>query len=160
FDRVQMSMPVPAGRRSAVHALLGLETTITAANQVSSLAEIDPEVPLSVWAIAERRNEQSLLRRALITGSTASCDLCEETYPAAFVRVAHVKQRALCSDDEKRDPTNVLVACALCDIAFERGWLALDDEQHLLVSGSLPSTAALRKRLEAMAGRQIPRPLN
>lgn len=160
FLRVQMSMPVPAENRAAVQALLGPVQTLIAAEQVSALAEIDPEAPLSVWALAERRNEQALLRRTLIPGAVASCDLCGDVFPAAFVRAAHVKQRALCSDDEKRDPTNVLVACALCDIAFERGWLALDDNQNILISATLPVTVALSDRLSRLEGRQVSRPLN
>ncbi len=120
FERVQMSMPVPIDRRAAVQALLGVEPTIATPVQVSSLAEVDPNAPLSAWAFAERRNEQSLLRRALVPGNTASCDLCGDELPATFVRAAHIKQRALCTDDEKRDATNVLVACVLCDVAFER----------------------------------------
>jgi hypothetical protein len=64
---------------------------------MSSLAEIDPHAPLSVWALAERRNEQSILRKALIPGLTAMCDLCGDELPATFVRAGHVKQRAHCA---------------------------------------------------------------
>lgn len=127
---------------------------------MSSLAQIDPDAPLSAWALAERRNEQSVLRKALIPGLVATCDLCGDVLPATFVRAAHVKQRALCSDDEKRDVTNVLVACVLCDVAFERGWLTLDEEHRILVSKTLPATPVLRERLDRLSGRTVTRPLN
>jgi predicted restriction endonuclease len=71
-----------------------------------------------------------------------------------------VKKRALCTDDEKRDPTNVLAACVLCDVAFERGWIALDEEQHVLISSTLPTTGALRQRLDQLEARIVVRPLN
>jgi hypothetical protein len=160
FLRVQMSMPVPPERRAAVQALLGVTQTELATGQISSLAQIDPDAPLSAWAIAERRNEQSLLRRTLIPHAAGTCDLCGETYPATFLRAAHVKQRAACSEDEKRDPTNVLVACVFCDVAFERGWITLDEGRHILVSTTLAATQALSDRLELLRGRIVERELN
>jgi hypothetical protein len=140
FERVQMAMPVREANRAAVASLLGVDASPSVRPQVSSLAEIDPDAPLSVWALAERRNEQSLLRRSLIPNDTGVCDICGDELPATFLRAAHVKQRALCSDEEKRDPSNVLVACVWCDVAFERGWLGLDAQQHLLVSQALIAT--------------------
>lgn len=160
FSRVQMSMPVAPERRSAVTSLLSVQPSAPTPTAVSSLAEVDPAAPLSAWAMAERRNEQSLLRRSLIPGATATCDICGDELPATFLRAAHVKQRALCADDEKRDLTNVFVTCVLCDIAFERGWVALDDDQRLIVSQTLPATPALQQHLTALDGRQVDRPLN
>ena len=96
FSRVQMSMPVPAHRRLAIHELLGLARRLPTATPVNSLEQLDPLAPLSVWAVAERRNEQSLLRRSLVADAVVSCDLCGDDLPATFVRAAHVKPRALC----------------------------------------------------------------
>jgi hypothetical protein len=160
FERVQMAMPVRESSRGAVQSLLGGNGLVPPAAVVSSLAEIDPEAPLSVWALAERRNEQSLLRRSLVPNATAQCDLCGDELAATFVRVAHVKKRALCSDAEKRDLKNVLVACVWCDVAFEMGWLSLDTAQTVVVSQSLPATPPMSARLEKARGRQVLRELN
>jgi hypothetical protein len=157
FSRVQMSMPVPADRRPAVHELLGLARRLPTATPVNSLEQLDPLAPLSVWAVAERRNEQSLLRRSLVSGAVVSCDLCGDDLPATFVRAAHIKPRALCSDDERRDVNNVLVACVLCDVAFERGWISLDEGQTIVVSASMPVTEALQQRLTRLVGREVAR---
>jgi hypothetical protein len=161
FTRVQMSMPVRSGALQAVHTLIASGPPPTLSTEIpSGLAEIDPDAPLSVWAIAERRNEQSLLRRALIPAATGQCDLCGDLFPAAFLRVAHVKQRARCTDSEKRDHKNLLVACVRCDIAFERGWLGLDDEQRVMLSATLPTTAVISAQLGELVGRPVARELN
>jgi hypothetical protein len=156
---VRGAVPVKETARTAVTALLGSGSVSTPVT-VSSLAEIDPNAPLSVWALAERRNEQSLLRRSLVPNATARCDLCGDELAATFVRAAHVKKRALCSDAERRDLKNVLVACVWCDVAFERGWLSLDTDQRVVVSQSLPVTSAMGDRLENARGRQVTRQLN
>src|SRR5262249_9359743 len=107
--RGQMAMPVPQARLEDAQELVGA-AELTPVTAVSSLAQIDPDAPLSAWAIAERRNEQSILRNAVIRGEIASCDFCGNDYPATFLRAAHAKKRALCSDTERRDVTNVLAA--------------------------------------------------
>jgi predicted restriction endonuclease len=84
--------------------------------------------------------------KALVPSQRAKCDLCGDELAAPFVRVGHVKKRALCTDDEKRDVKNVLVACVWCDVAFERGWISLDSDQRVVVSGSLPVTEAMGNR--------------
>jgi hypothetical protein len=124
--------------------LSGVAVAAPAAVVVGPLVSIDPDAPLSVWAIAERRAEQGILRHALISGATGVCDVCGDELPAPFLRVAHVKQRARCTDAERRDETNLLVACVRCDTAFERGWLRLDEDQSVLVSGTRPTTAVLK----------------
>jgi len=86
--------------------------------------------------------------------------MCGDELPATFLRVAHVKPRSLCSDEEKRDPTNVLVACVWCDVAFERGWLGLDEDQKILVSEGLIVTPAMSSLLSRVRDRQIARALN
>lgn len=61
---------------------------------------------------------------------------------------------------EKRDATNVLLACALYDVAFEQGWLTLADDQRVLVSTTLLATADLEEHLKQAAGRVVSRTLN
>ena len=70
-----------------------------------------------------------------------------------------MKQRALRSDDEERDVTNVLAACMVCDVAFDRGWLALDDDQRILVSNTMPVMPLLQQHLDRLRGRRVARAL-
>ena len=44
-------------------------------------------------------------------------------------------------------------ACLLCDAAFERWWLALDDNQNVIVSATLPATPQLHDWLNDTRGR-------
>lgn len=160
FQRVQMSMPVREERRAEVLALVGEGARGIDLAPTVIEAPFDPDAPLSVRAEVERRIEQGWLRRALVRGDVGECELCGDRLPRAFVRAAHIKKRSLCTEAEKRDLTNVLVACVTCDVAFERGWLSLDDAQIILVSGTQPTTPELRSRLDPLAGRSVQRPLN
>jgi len=65
-----------------------------------------------------------------------------------------------CTDAERRDETNLLVACVRCDTAFERGWLGLDEDQNVLVSATRPSTSVLKAQLDGLIGRRVVRDLN
>lgn len=164
FGRVMMAHPVSPSRRRRVLKLLpedGWNATAAAATSARATGALtfDTNTPLSVRTEAERRVEQGWLRRQLILGNQGTCDLCGVELPAAFLRAAHIKPRHLCSEAERRDGANALVACVECDVAFERGWLALDDAQCVLTSGSLPATADLRNHLKRAAGRDVARPL-
>lgn len=85
---------------------------------------------LSVPATAEQRGEQAALRRLMFGGApTAQCAICGHAYPTRFLVAAHIKRRAVCSDDERRDLSHVAMpACVFgCDALFEAGHLAVDD---------------------------------
>jgi hypothetical protein len=75
------------------------------------------------------RKEQGLLRVYLIGNKAcAPCFVCGEKFPVELLHVAHVKPRAECADDEKRDLNNVVLMCVLgCDALFEN--------RHIGVSG-------------------------
>lgn len=53
---------------------------------------------------AKIRREQTRLRRLLSRGrDTADCALCGSNYPIGFLVAAHIKKRASCTDEERRD---------------------------------------------------------
>ena len=52
---------------------------------------------------AIQRAEQAYLRRMLFPGPDALCDLCGRRFEIEFLVAAHVKNRAACSDSERRD---------------------------------------------------------
>jgi hypothetical protein len=165
LSRVMGAIPVREERRAPLLDVLasGGGTTSAQVQQASreaiALATFDPDAPLSVYAETERRLEQGWLRKLLIPAETGECDLCGDILPAPFLRAAHIKRRADCTDEERRDPANVLVACVLCDIAFERGWVGLDQDQAVIVSSSRPATPVLTGRLSQLDGRVVVRPL-
>ncbi|WP_146173819.1 HNH endonuclease [Saccharothrix carnea] len=76
------------------------------------------------------RLEQGRLRSLLAGGRTsAQCALCGDLFPLDFLIAAHIKKRASCTDDERRDLANVaMLACTFgCDALYESGWITVDD---------------------------------
>ncbi|MEV1118852.1 hypothetical protein AB0I91_27615 [Actinosynnema sp. NPDC049800] len=86
--------------------------------------------PLDSVAQVKIRLEQRRLRSLLANHRTsARCALCGELFPLDFLVAAHIKKRASCTDDERRDLDNVaMLACTFgCDALYESGWITVDD---------------------------------
>ena len=87
---------------------------------------------------AERlvRGEQDKLRDRLLPNPLAQCALCGRTLPREFLVAAHIKKRAVCTDDEKRDLDNIAMpACTFgCDSLYERGYITVDADGKVQVS--------------------------
>jgi hypothetical protein len=98
--------------------------------------EVTLEGALDAMAYVRRRREQGHLRRLKLGSATdAACDLCARSLPVRHLRVAHVKPRFRCSEEEKRDPANVMIACVECDALFEQGDLVVADDGTILPGG-------------------------
>lgn len=84
---------------------------------------------LDSFAKIKVRQEQARLRK-LLAGDrvAATCALCGHTYPATFLVAAHIKKRAICTEDERRNLSHVaMLACTFgCDALYEAGWIAVD----------------------------------
>jgi len=68
------------------------------------------------------------LRKALFGDQAkATCGICGEVYPVELLVAAHIKRRADCSEDERRDyASNVMPMCAMgCDALYEKGYIAV-----------------------------------
>lgn len=104
------------------------------------------------------RTEQRKLRKLLARGAaSAECALCGDRYPITFLIAAHIKKRAVCADQERRDlPHVAMLACSFgCDTLYESGWVTVN--QHGVVqtrpADELPE-GHLRSRLLHLQGRQ------
>lgn len=78
-----------------------------------------------------RREQRNLRHRLLAKGN--ECDLCGQSLPPELLVAAHIKQRSLCTDEEKRDLANVaMLACLMgCDALFERGLVTVNDRGRI-----------------------------
>ncbi|EFL07637.1 predicted protein [Streptomyces sp. AA4] len=128
----------------------------------SASAEPDPadvhygelDVPTQVKV----RAEQSKLRQ-LLAGDreSAPCALCGDEFPLKFLVAAHVKKRAACTDDERRNLRDIaMLACSFgCDILYESGWVTVDGTGRIrtVELDKLPA-GSLKLRMSQLAGRR------
>lgn len=99
-----------------------LEQLESLRQRLAALGSLD--LPVDTW----RRAEQKILRALRLTGiDAAPCSLCGRELPEGLLVLAHIKPRAQCTDEERRDhANNTLLACRLgCDELFERGYIAV-----------------------------------
>ncbi|MFF3060150.1 hypothetical protein [Streptomyces sp. NPDC057909] len=87
-------------------------------------------------ATRAQRGEQAALKRRLLPGLTGACALCGRELPGTLLIGAHIKKRAMCTDDEKRDLTNIaMLACTLgCDALYEHGYVTVAEGGRIQVS--------------------------
>lgn len=100
--------------------------------------EIDGELQKKVetW----QRAEQGHARDRLLKGrQIAECLLCGRSTSKDFLVAGHIKRRAACTDEEKRDLDNVVMLCCKfgCDEMYERGFLGVEKDGKILISSQL-----------------------
>lgn len=89
-----------------------------------------------------QRREQGRLRQAKLgSASEAHCAVCRRRLPVRHLRAAHIKPRSECTDAEKLDLSNVMVACVECDSLFEVGDISVDDT-GTIVAGTADLTSS------------------
>jgi hypothetical protein len=118
-------------------------------NQLAKLHATD--LPI----IAKTRAEAEILRRHLFgVNSTSQCDLCGRRLPVRLIVTAHIKARASCTDDERRDLKVVMRACRLgCDELFERGYITVRDDGQISATANLDlSPTDLKTFAESLVG--------
>jgi hypothetical protein len=109
-----------------------------------------------------QRVEQAYLRRRLFPGSDALCDLCGRRFEIEFLVAAHIKQRAACSDPERRDVSHVVMAACKfgCDELFERGYITIAGDGILQLSKALQAgSQAHSYATEHLANKTFGRPV-
>jgi hypothetical protein len=113
---------------------------------------------LDATVLTSVRREQRKLRAKLLGGAiTATCSLCGLTVPTDCVRTAHVKRRSLCSENERLDMANIMIACTLgCDHLFELGYIHVDGAGIVQPRDTDTITPALSEALDRIVGRTCP----
>jgi hypothetical protein len=110
---------------------------------------------LDATALTSVRREQRKLRKMLLgAASTAECSLCGRDLPVDCIRTAHIKKRSECSEQERRDPENIMCACTLgCDHLFELGYVYVDGAGVTRAVARANAPAALSAAVAALEGR-------
>lgn len=109
--------------------------------------EFQNEEDLDTKSTTTGRKEQSRIRRLLFKNKpTGICSICNKEYPVKFLWAAHIKKRAKCSLDEKRDTRNIAAPmCKFgCDELYEKGYIGVEEGnvvqlKHNELTGNLQS---------------------
>ena len=92
--------------------------------------ELRNEDNLETKSTTTGRKEQSAIRRLLFRNKPAgTCCICNKEYPVKFLWAAHIKKRAKCSLNEKKDLENIAAPmCKFgCDELYEKGYIGVKD---------------------------------
>jgi len=121
-------------------------------------AAFSTEGPLDLVAPAKRRVEQQALRWYLLPNATGTCALCGREFAKQFLRAAHIKPRAACTETERRDLAHVAMpACVFgCDALFEQGYVAVGEKGEILISPQVKTTLGLASyTTTSLEGRKV-----
>jgi hypothetical protein len=102
------------------------------------------------------RLEQSTLRRILIGSNlVGKCCICGESYPVNLLVAAHIKKRAVCNNEEKKDISNVAaLMCKFgCDDLYEKGYIGVS-EGKVVKLHSTTKTESTDTYLRKIVGKQ------
>ena len=94
------------------------------------LKELENEDNLETKSTTTGRKEQKAIRRLMFRNKpTGTCCICNKEYPVKFLWAAHIKKRAKCSLDEKKDLENIAAPmCKFgCDELYEKGYIGVKD---------------------------------
>jgi hypothetical protein len=92
--------------------------------------EIENESSLDAIGVVKVRIEQPYLRKILFNNRpNSTCCICNKEYPVTFLWAAHIKKRAKCTLDEKKDIYNIAAPmCKFgCDDLYEKGYIGVKD---------------------------------
>lgn len=93
-----------------------------------AISEPGLDQPLDKVGQAKLRTEQGYLRSYLFRGKKVDkCGICGREYPVNFLIASHIKKRADCSEEEKRDYENIAMPmCKFgCDDLYEMGYISV-----------------------------------
>ncbi|WP_160051302.1 HNH endonuclease signature motif containing protein [Nocardiopsis sp. FR26] len=114
---------------------------------VEFTGELSPTTP------AARRGEQGVVRARKLAGRAAApCALCRAEYPQDLLELAHIKPRTVCTDQEKLDLWNTMLACSQCHSLFDKGLLWVDLAGVVRWEGGFPPGHPLTMWGERVAG--------
>lgn len=89
---------------------------------------------------SKARTEQAYLRAVNFRGQKyAQCGICGREYPVSFLVAAHIKKRAECNEDEKRDFEHIAMPmCKFgCDELYEQGYIGVQERVIVALDDNL-----------------------
>jgi hypothetical protein len=116
-------------------------------SKLQSLEETETEI------ISKRRLEQGYLKSNLFGKKTiGTCAGCKKEYPVSYLITAHIKKRAFCEPNERKDLNIVMPMCKLgCDEIYEKGYISVSNGVFVDMSKT-PNSAELQKYINQISG--------
>lgn len=126
-----------------------VNTDIASPSGEGDLSELGDE-DLDGQATVARRKEQARLRKILIgDAELADCALCGSNLPVRYLVCAHIKRRADCSTEEKKDTANLMLACLFgCDALFETGDIVVLDSGQVICNPDREVAASIQSQVD------------
>ncbi|GEQ77389.1 hypothetical protein CTTA_4394 [Comamonas testosteroni] len=103
------------------------------------------------------RVEMGIFRRHLFSNNAVGrCAICGGNFPTGLLIAAHIKKRAKCDDEQKRDLNVVMPACKLgCDALFEDGYIVVGDSGDIEIGSKLKKiTSGLSEKVTFLIGKK------
>jgi hypothetical protein len=102
------------------------------------------------------RTEQELFRRYLLgIKEEAECSICDQIFKPDLLITAHIKKRADCTVEEKKNPDVVMLACKFgCDDLYEKHYIFVNEYGVLCRDRSKPTTEAMNTLIDRLNGKQ------
>lgn len=82
--------------------------------------------------LKEKRLEQDILRKYLISSCSNICYFCDKKFPIFLLETAHIKPRCILNFKEKNNYNNVIFLCKICHAIFDKGFLSVNDNKLLI----------------------------
>lgn len=123
------------------------ETYEEVLSKLQSLEETETEI------ISKRRLEQGYLKSNLFGKKTiGTCACCKKEYPVSYLITAHIKKRAFCELNERKDLNIVMPMCKLgCDEIYEKGYISVSNGVFVDMSKT-PNSTELQRYINQISG--------
>lgn len=105
--------------------------------------------------VTKTRLEQEILRKILHGHKKINtCGICNKKYPVSFLVTAHIKKRARCTMEERKNKHIVMPMCKMgCDELFEKGYISVSKGKVVAVKKK-PSSDSVREYLTGIIGNE------
>ncbi|OAB27371.1 HNH endonuclease [Paenibacillus macquariensis] len=115
--------------------------------------------PTDKLTVTKRRVEHPKFRRILgLNNGPKQCAICGNLISPAFLVAAHIKKRALASDDERKDTSIVVPMCHFgCDALFEEGLIAVHNGS-IIRNKAVTVTDYVNSIIQSLIGKEVPKP--
>lgn len=117
------------------------------------LSKLDSLEETEALITSSRRLEQGYLKKNLFGKKViGTCAGCKKEYPVSYLITAHIKKRAFCELNERKDLNVVMPMCKMgCDEIYEKGYISVLDGVYVDMSKK-PSSVELQLYINKISG--------